>query len=218
MTGQGQRRAGVVMSILVLLALPPFALAEPLPPVDEAVRQPGFFSFRAQLMKTVAARDTQALLSIVSPHVRSSFGGDDGIDEFRRSWALDSAGSRFWQEMAAVLALGGSFQGPHRFVAPYTYSEWPVTEDAFTHVAVIGSNVNVRAEPRLGAAVIGSASFETLRSLEPGGETGNWTHVMLPDGRAGYIANRYIRSPVDYRAIFEKEYGRWWLTVFVAGD
>ena len=206
------------IACLLLLLFPIVAIArEPLPPRDEASRQPGFFSFRAQLAETIANRDTEALLAVVSPHVGTSFGGSGGIEEFRRTWALDSASSPFWREMAVVLALGGSFQGANRFVAPYTFSEWPDDRDAFTHVAVIGENVNIRDAPGFDSRVIATASFEILRSLEPGG-TGSWTRVRLDDGRTGYISNRYVRSPIDYRAIFEKEYGRWWLTVFIAGD
>lgn len=204
--------------IAAALCLAPVRAAEPLPPVDAASTQPDFFSFRARLQQAVAAHDVETVLSVVSPRVLNSFGPDNGLETFRRMWALDDSGSRFWREFGAVLALGGSFDNAGRFVAPYTYSEWPQSRDAFTHVAVIGESVNVREAPSLDAAAVDSASFEILRSLEPGGKTGNWTRVVLDDGRAGYISNRYIRSPIDYRAIFEKQYGRWWLTVFVAGD
>lgn len=42
--------------------------------------------------------------------------------------------------------------------------------------------------------------------------------VKLRDGRKGYIASRYVRSPVDYRAFLTREGGRWRMTLFVAGD
>lgn len=45
-----------------------------------------------------------------------------------------------------------------------------------------------------------------------------WTSVLLRDGRVGYVASRYLRSPIEHRAIFERKNGRWWLTAFVSGD
>jgi len=34
----------------------------------------------------------------------------------------------------------------------------------------------------------------------------------------GFVASRYVRSPVDHRAIFSFRDGRWWLMAYVAGD
>jgi hypothetical protein len=34
----------------------------------------------------------------------------------------------------------------------------------------------------------------------------------------GFVALQYIRSPVDYRAYFQKSGGRWRMTLFIAGD
>lgn len=41
---------------------------------------------------------------------------------------------------------------------------------------------------------------------------------IIRDGRKGYIASRYVRSSVDYRASLSRENGRWRLNFFVAGD
>ena len=46
----------------------------------------------------------------------------------------------------------------------------------------------------------------------------DWERVQLADGRVGFIAARYLRSPVDLRAFFEFKDGRWWLTTYVAGE
>jgi hypothetical protein len=91
-------------------------------PVDEAVSRPDFFTFRARLAAAVAQRDTAAILEVIHPDIKSSFGGDDGIEDFNRI-----------------------------------------------------------------------------------------------DGRKAYIATRFIRSPIDYRAEFRYTNGRWWLVFFVAG-
>ena len=45
-----------------------------------------------------------------------------------------------------------------------------------------------------------------------------WSHVRLGDGRTGYIWHAYVRSPVDYRTLFNLSDGRWRMTAFVSGD
>src|SRR5262245_56349265 len=132
-------------------------------PVDEAARRPDFFAFRAQLQSAVARHDAAAVLDAVAPDVKNSFGGNDGVEEFKQMWRLDQQDSELWQELGAVLALGGTFQGTQEFVAPYTFSRWPNGLDAFDHVAVIGANVRIRSAPRADAATIGQASFSIFR-------------------------------------------------------
>ena len=49
-------------------------------------------------------------------------------------------------------------------------------------------------------------------------EDESWRAVRLPDGRAGFVDRRYLRSPIDYRAAFARIDGRWQMTLFLAGD
>ena len=188
-----------------------------LPPVDEAAAQPDFFSFRAQLATAVARRDAAAVFEAVDDHVKTGFGGDDGRAAFERQWQPERPDSRLWETLGAVLALGGSFSGEHQFSAPYVYSRWPEHLDAFGHVAVIGSDVRLRAAPRADAPVIGRTSFGVLTLAGPATDAG-WFEVRLPDGRSGHVARALARSPLDYRAIFERRDGRWRLVSLVAGD
>ena len=188
-----------------------------LTPVDEAAMQPDFFSFRAQLATAVARRDAAAVLAAVDEQVRTGFGGDDGRAAFERQWLPDRPDSRLWEALGAVLALGGSFTGAQQFSAPYVYSRWPEDLDAFEHVAVIASDVRLRAAPRADATVIGRASFLVLELVGPARADG-WFPVRTPDGRSGYVAHPLARSPLDYRAIFERRDGRWQLVAFVSGD
>lgn len=188
-----------------------------LTPVDEAAMQPDFFSFRAQLAAAVARRDAADVLAAVDGRVRTGFGGDDGRAAFERQWEPGRPDSRLWEALGAVLALGGSFTGAQQFSAPYVYSRWPEDLDAFGHVALIASDVRLRAAPRADAAVIGRASFGVLELAGPATPDG-WFPVRTPDGRAGYVARALARSPLDYRAIFERRDGRWQLVAFVSGD
>lgn len=188
-------------------------------PVDEAATRPEFFSFRAQLQEAVARHDVDAVMAVVHPNIKASFGGDDGIEAFRRMWRPADPDSALWSTLAAVLALGGSFQGAQTFVAPYTFSRWPEKYDSFEHVALVAADVRIREAPRADAAVLATLSFAIL-PLAPSasGRDEQWTAVRLAPNRTGYVAARLARSPIGYRAIFSRENGRWLLTMFLAGD
>ena len=193
-----------------------------LKPVDEAAQQPDFFTFRAQLQAAIARHDTAAVLAIVNPGIRTSFGDDGGSDGFRKQWRPDAADSKLWDTLGRVLALGGSFQPDGTFVAPYTFSRWPEKIDSFEHVAIIGDRVSVRGAARPDATALTTVSFAILpigKDARPAsGRDDRWIAVQLKDGRVGYVAAQYARSPVDYRATFAKAGERWQLMAFVAGD
>lgn len=203
---------------MLALVLPLLATAEELLPVDEAAQRPSFFAFRADLLEAIARHDVEAVLSMVSPDVKNSFGDNDGIDAFREAWELERGDSAFWQEMAGVLALGGMFDDAGNFVAPYVYSAWPEDIDAFSHVAVIGNRVNLREAPQADAKAIAIANFEILEHVPSKQESAAWIRVRRDDGMVGFVARTHVRSPVGYRAMFRETDGRWQLAFFVAGD
>ena len=185
-------------------------------PIDEASRDPEFFAFRAQLQAAVARHDAEAVLAAVDQNVRNTFGGDDGIDAFRRRWNLP-AGDRLWDELGTALAFGGAFREGGHFAASYVFARWPEPFDSFGHVAVLGTNVRVRTQPDLKSRILTALSFDVVPLAAPVGDS-EWARIKLRDGRTGYISSRYVRSPVDYRALFNKVDGRWRMTAFVAGD
>lgn len=200
-------------------------------PVDEAAQDRSFKVFRDKLLRAARKKDKEFILSILDPKIQLSFGGDSGISDFKKMWKLDEPDNQFWNELITVLELGGSFEtveGHREFVAPYVTSKWPDNQDIgdfFEYVAVIGTNVRLRAEPSLNAAVVASLSYDIVKMFapQPTGEAVkkdgfNWVKIMTGDGKQGYLADKYIRSPVDYRAFFRKIKGSWRMTVFIAGD
>jgi hypothetical protein len=206
---------------LVLLLLPLYAPAQQpsvLLPVDEAALRPAFFAFRARLQQAIARRDARTILDAVDPDVRTSFGDGGGLDDFHRQWRPDTPDSPLWSTLGTVLALGGSFADDGSFRAPYVFSRWPDDMDAFEHMAVVAESVRVRERPGLDAPVVGSVSFGIVRVEAPEDREAPWRAVRLADGRRGFMATQYLRSPVDYRAIFSETAGGWRLTAFVAGD
>jgi hypothetical protein len=201
------------------LLLPLAALAQPvLPPVDEAAAQPDFFTFRARLQLAVARRDTAAVVAVLHQDVKLSFGGDAGVRDFRRLWRPDAPRSPLWETLGTVLALGGSFNGGDTFTAPYVFSRWPEGVDAFTHQAVVGTDVRIRSAPSAAAPVLGRLDFAivALHGATRPGQT--WTRIDHPGHAAAWVDSRFLRSPLDYRAIFTRLDGRWQMTAFLAGD
>jgi hypothetical protein len=205
---------------LVLLALlvPAGARSEPiLRPVDEAHQNLTFDSFRNELRAAIARRDADAVLAVVDSSIKNGFGGDDGIAAFERAWQPRSSTSRLWKELGTTLALGGTFDDQGGFIAPYVFSRWPDSIDAFEHLAVTGSGVRVRARPA--GAVTGGLTYAIVRRGENATpDDSEWTKVRLADGRTGYVASAYLRSPVGYRAFFTRPGGGWRMVMFLAGD
>lgn len=55
---------------------------------------------------------------------------------------------------------------------------------------VTGSSLNVRGEPSTEAAVVGK--LKRGERVEVGGSQGDWLRVRLADGRAGWVAARFV--------------------------
>ena len=214
----------VAMLLVSYFHQPAYAQITKLYPVDEATQNPSFFVFRARLLEAVQQRDTAFLYSILAPDILNSFGGDGGIAEFREMWNPDLPDTELWKTLMSVLAYGGTFQGS-TFAAPYMFSRFPDELDAFEYGVIVGENVNVRERPSAAAPVTATLSYDIVKVVEwdakqdekPGSQH-TWIKVSLANGSHGYVAERYIRSPIDYRAGFEQRNGRWLLGTLVAGD
>ena len=217
-------RSIIALLILGCHAVPATGQTAKLLPVDEASRQPDFFAFRARLLVALARRDTSALLRTVAPEIRNSFGDDNGVAAFRRRWRLEAQDSELWGELAAVLALGGTFENDSTFVAPYVFGRWPAGFDSFEYLAVIASNVRVRFKPSFTAPVLARVSFELVKRapttpspLTPA-EGAFWEPVQFRNCQIGYVAKELLRSPVGYRAVFARRNGGWAMVTLIAGD
>ena len=124
-----------------------------------------------------------------------------------------------WANLESTLRLGGRFQGDGtEFFAPYTWTvDLPESSDPFETYFVIGDRVALRDRPIQYGEIIARLSYDIVRLLE-GGEGTPYREVELASGITGFVHNQYLRSSVDYRAIFVFDEGRWQMTVFIAGD
>ncbi|HEX6989824.1 MAG TPA: SH3 domain-containing protein [Bacillota bacterium] len=205
-----------------------------LEPVDESAEDASFAAFKASLLDALARRDLAALEAAVHPQIKTDFGGGTGLEDFRRQWGLDRdpEASPVWNVLTDILNLGGVLTGggdePRRFTAPYVYALYNASLDPFGHAVVTGDGVNVRAQPSLEAEILDQASHLVVRVIQPEGNlppvqlSGRdycWVRIQLPSGEIGYIADRFLWSPVGWRAAFEQDdEGAWRLTFLVAGD
>ncbi|MGB3295995.1 MAG: SH3 domain-containing protein [Phormidesmis sp.] len=214
------------------VAVPDMAPGARLLPVDEGIDNESFNNFRARLIEAVENQDTAFLLEVVHPDIQNSFGRSNGIENFKQRWNIDAADSELWLELAAVLKLGGTFARAHSieantdvFVAPYVFTNFPSEYSAFEHAAIIGGGVILRAEPTVDSEMLATLSYHIVsvdRSQSIHDETHPnrvvWAKVATTEGKAGYVAGQYVRRPVDYRAFFENQAGKWTMTFFAAGD
>jgi len=186
-------------------------------PVDEALRRADFLEFRRRLQDAVARKDEAAVLAVVDPGVRISFGDSGGVQTFKAQF-IDKRTENFWGDFGTILRLGGRFRPNDTFDAPYTFSAWPGDLDPFECLAITGSRVRVRAAPGPDARIVTQLDFAIVRANPGTANTPGWTGIQLPDGRTGFVSSHYVRSPTDHRALFQFHDGRWWLMAYVAGD
>lgn len=186
------------------------------PPVDDCAADPGFAGFRTTLVDVIARRDHAFILSIIPDDILVNFGGDRGRDAFSREWRLGAPDSPFWDELRAVLALGCR-RMDGEFVSPALLTQLADDQDPFDIVLAVRPGAVMRAQPDETAAPVATLEWDVLhvRSVDASEE---WVALRLSDGREGFVRRRDVRSPLDYRAYFANERGRWRMTSFIAGD
>jgi hypothetical protein len=194
---------------------------------DIKIDHPVLEEFISELKNAVANKDKEYIISILSPDILNSFGGNGGVEEFRSYWNWSSDESPFWNTMNKLLKLGGGkYQGLGQYIVPYVYTDWPDDEkyDAFEQMVITGTHVNVRDKPDLKVSkVVGQFNYNIVkvdlkRSFPPYDNT-IWYYVESLDGKLkGYVFWDYLWSPIGYRASFEFIDQEWKMTFLVAGD
>lgn len=216
-----------IVALLSLFLSSVFAQERFVRPADEGKKDASFNAFRTKLINAVKKRDVNFLLSIVDRNIKNGFGGEDGIENFKKGWKINSRNSELWKELLAVLNNGGAFDDKRRtaFYAPYLFTDFPEDIDAFEYQAIFGNNVNLRAQPDINAPIVASlsynivkADFQNVISSPTNKNEVLWVKVETLGGMKGYVKPEFVRSSIDYRAGFEKIRGKWMMTFFLAGD
>ena len=209
-----------IVAALLLVSAPVPAEELKLTPVDEAAEDPSFLAFRDDLLAAIRLRDIEAVVAVASEDIKLSFGGSYGRETFRE-WLVENdmgLGISYWTELERAVALGGVFEGPESFCTPYTFClDIPGCDtcDPYETLIAVSDRAAVYAAPDRGSEVVASLSYSVVRALDHGHP---WQRIALPGGGTGYVTAPEFRSPIDYRARFEKRGGRWLMTLFIAGD
>ena len=186
--------------------------AATLPPRDECAGDASFSGFREELFEAATRKDVEGLLALSDDDIRLGFGDNDGKAVFRAYLKKDAT----WAELAKLSRLGCALDGERRAI-PYMFLRIG-DRDAFDTFVAAGTGIALRAAPQTGGRLVTRLNWEILTLVPRAGNTGQWLRVRTDSGRTGYVRRDLLRSPVDYRAIFEKSAGKWRMTAFLAGD
>jgi len=199
------RRAALVL----LLAVYATGQTRRLLPADAAARDPKLVAYLAKFKLAVAHRDRSELFPLVAPEIKLGFGGEDGIANFKPDWTV----------LERLLSMGGAWQG-ESFSLPYVFARFPADLDPFDYAAITGKGVWLREQPSSASRGIRTLDYELVKVEEHGhGEGQYWWRVATLQGQTGFVHTQFIASPLDYRAIFNKNRrGEWKLSAFLAGD
>lgn len=217
------------LTVIVLLLLAPIALAaeinERVRPFDDGPQDASFVKFRDELKAIIARKDAAALMKIVDKNVKNGFGGEDGVVKFRKGWKPEDPKSPVWRALSLVVEMGGNFDSKTSFSAPWSYSAFPSDVDGFTTVVVTAEGAVMREKPKPDAPVVRTLDHDILTfvgngpgKLQHEATEADWLEVKDAKGKHGFVRLLDVRSPIDYRAGFEKRKGKWLLTYFVSGD
>ncbi len=193
-------------------------------PMDEGPRDASFQKFRTEFKAIVARKDSKALMKIVMPNIQNSFGGDNGAANFKKMWKPQEAKSDVWPVLKLVLDMGGNFDSKTEFSAPYVYSAFPSDLDGFETIVVTAPDAVMRDKPKADAPVVRKLDHDILTIVTPAKklqhESGpnDWLEVKDAAGKQGFVLQRDMRSPIDFRAGFKKIKGRWRMVDLVVGD
>jgi hypothetical protein len=219
------------LSVLLLAAATAVASAtSPLPPpmrlipVDEAAKDQSFAQFRDELKAVIARKDAAKLFHYLASDIQLSFGGDYGGPAFHKMWKPFDKDTQVWKALSLIVDNGGKFVVPGGFAAPYAYAAFPEDIDAFSYVVVTNPRALLRERPHANARVIRELDHDILEVVNSSGkmqhEAGpnDWDEVKHVSGQRGFVQSADIRSPIEFRAVFEKRKGKWVMQTLIAGD
>jgi hypothetical protein len=212
------------------------ATAAPRRPIvihDQTPSDRSFADFSAKLKQAIRDRDAKYVTSVLPPKVLGlGFGRPIPIADLK----LNNANSRFWGIFEYTTKPGCDRSRLNNQVwlcAPVAQdflrqypdpANRPGIDYQLNNVIVLGQNVNVRSQPNLNGRVIAQLTNEVVASnrqvqgvYDPNPLIG-WTAVVLPDGRSGYVNNRYAYFALGYTLQVEKVGGQWQITKILAGD
>lgn len=221
---------GFLLSCIMISAQTPSKF----PPPNDLSEDKSLVIFVNQLKAAVQKKDKAFLLGALDEKVMNGFGGDGGIEEFKRYWHWPQDTLSVWHTLEHILNIGGAFtddsrkdpKSRYQFVFPYVNNIDLENPDDYFFVGVItGQNVNLRDKPDLKAKVITQLTYDVVRYKEKTfGKNAKgdpeWYQIeTLDHKKEGWVFWKYVYNPVDYRLFLCKDKkGNWKISTFLAGD
>ncbi len=196
------------------------------PPVDAAASDPGLARVRRQILEAAARRDFNGLRPVLGPTIKFAF--EDRTPEaflaLTRTWSKREVAT-FWQQVRDALALPMAAKDGYVF-APYVAI---VDVPDYGWRVITAEHVALRTAPDLAAPVIEWLSYGQVK-VAPGpsgaaahparidGASYDWTQIVTPSGKTGWVVDKYARSDLGFRLLFQQIDGKWKLVAIAEGD
>ncbi len=205
---------------------------------------PEFARFRQQLQQAIQKRDAEFVSALIPQKgLALGFGSPNTAKQLK----LDDPKALFWSILEKAMGSTCGFADPNAvtaakgWICPTVsrdfYQQYPPKPDAppglgyeLSNVIVVGDRVNVRALPNLNSEVVGILSNEVVKfdrkrfensqeeQINATDPISDWTPVVLPNRKQGYVYNRYAYRSLENRAIFKRVNGKWQITEMPGGD
>jgi hypothetical protein len=212
--------------------------------VDRATTDPEFARFRQQLQQAIQTRDARFVSALIpAKGVPIGFGRSQPAKDLK----LTDPKAMFWSILEKAMGANCGFADPNAttsakgWICPTVsrdfYQQYPPNPNAppgleyeLSNVIVVGDRVNVRALPNLTSEVVGVLSNEVVKfdqkrfensqeeQIKAFDPISDWTPVVLPNRKQGYVYNRYAYRSLENRVIFNKINGKWQITEMPGGD
>lgn len=207
-------------------------------PQNDMYKDLTLYAFVSELKFIVATKDKKALMAVVDSNIKCSFGGDKGIDDFRRMWMIDAPGSPIWSNLSRLVRAGGTMDASQQTVCfPYLFTaSIPDSVDLVNVFFVTGGHIDIRQRPDSVSRILAYLSDELIyrrgdtthtapcrnknhAHYYQAGERQDWVAVSNFDKTVnGYVYWDYLWSPFDYRMFVSRRSGQWRITSLIAGD
>ncbi|MCY7320369.1 MAG: SH3 domain-containing protein, partial [Phormidesmis sp. CAN_BIN36] len=197
-----------------------------------------------QLQQAIQTRDARFISALI-PEKGVPIGF--GTPRTAKDLKLTDSKASFWSLLEKAMGSNCGFAEPNAttaakgWICPTVsrdfYQQYPPNPNAkpgleyeLSNVIVIGDRVNVRALPNLNSEVVGILSNEVVKfdrkrfensqeeQINATDPISDWTPVVLPNRKRGYVYNRYAYQALENRAIFKKINGKWQITEMPGGD
>jgi len=187
--------------------------------VDDAAKYPDFYQFRERLRKAIKQRDAKFVRAIATKDIRLTLGRNPvTLDTLE----IDNPKAEIWQNLERTFALGCRTQDKGKsWTCPSVFRDWKDDLESWKYSVIVKNKVPIRSQPNSKSKVIGFFSQEIVkldRETDSAPYLPGWIRIVQHDGQIGYVEERFVYSPIGYRAVFEKEGRTWKMPYYLGGD